>query len=184
MLHRPGRSGFLRLVGLHPCRFAIGAFVLLLNGVSGISSSVVSHSVLPLERLTLMPVVSLFPGLWYALGVSVAWQGLLTCAVFRAKQGGAWLTLGYLALALDGFAYGFALSELLFAYGQARALLLLCLCAGCGLAGIVIRLYCFIAQDPEDAVPFWRLYAPACRGLALLIALQGIVMPLCLYKPV
>lgn len=180
---------FLQMVSGHPYRFFICASLLMLNIVSGVSTNLMLCGGAESERLLAVLSLSGAPEAAWALAGSTVWNVLLTAAVFYGRGGGWRSFAAYAACACEGFLYGFSLSALLFVYGAPRVLPALLFAAVCGMAGMVLRLYCFVYEPPaaqrntRAPLRFWlQSYAPVWQGLLVNIFLQAVLLPYCLVR--
>lgn len=177
-------NSFLQMVSVHPYRFFVCASLLMLNIVSGVSSNILLFGEQESERLLAVLSRSGTPDIARALGSAMIWNALLTCAIFYGRDGGVRSLTAYAACACEGFLYGFALSALLFLYGAPRLLPALVVSAVCGMAGMVLRLYCFVYEPagamraPNSSFRQWlRNYAPVWQGMLANVFLQAALLP-------
>ncbi len=179
------QGGFLKIVGRHPFRFILGACTLGLCVLCGVSSSLLFHGQAAAQLPSLAALPHGVTALWRAMLCAIAWQTMLTSAVCYGKNGGSGAAVALFAFGLEGFTYGFALSELLFSYGERGVPALALSAALCGMMGIVLRLYWFL----RDEETFADAKTPQGRRgvrepirfvgrLAFLALLQGGCMPL------
>ena len=186
-IHIAEQTGFLHIVGRHPYRFILGACTLGLCIVCGASSSVIFHAQAT-PQTTLSGYLDINAALlWRALLCAAAWQAMLTCAVSYAREGGGRIAAALFAFGIEGFTYGFTLSELLFVYGG-KGVWAACMgTAMCGMMGIVLRLYWFLREETAPADVGKRKARARIENvrllyrLTMLVLLQGGVTPLLVY---
>ncbi|MDO5110895.1 MAG: hypothetical protein Q4E65_01180 [Clostridia bacterium] len=180
-------SGFLKTVGRHPYRFMFSACALGLCILCGVSSNILFHGQDVAQAVISDYLCIDTAVLWRALLCAALWQTMLTCAVAYGREGGTRIAAALAAFGLEGFTYGFTLSELLFAYGEKGIAVLSLAAATCGMMGIVLRLYWFLWEEPTPADAGTRNRrkgsAPVrlIGKLAFLVLLQGLVTPLAVY---
>ncbi len=155
-----------------PYRFAIGFFLVILHFISGITTNLHFYGV-GLSAFTDYAAGAVplsFPSLLGAL----LWQSMLSCAVLGAWNGGAAILFAAAALGLESFVFGFSMSELLFHYGEKGVLMLTIVTLLNGMAGLMLRFFCFLAGGEEQK---GRPPAAIWKRLLLIILIQGLLLP-------
>lgn len=177
--------GFLNIVGRHPFRFILSACTLGLCILCGVSSSLLFHGQAAVRLPACADMQLCAAALLRATLCAAAWQTMLASAVCYGKEGGSRAAVALSAFGLEGLAYGFALSELLFSYGEKGMPALSLAAAICGMMGVVLRLYWFLQEDDARMDAAKRKERGTSKAalrfagrLAVLTLLQGCVMPL------
>ncbi len=170
------RGPFLSTLSRRPYRFAASVFFVVLNFISGMNTnmfffaegmSAFSPHMASALPLSLPPVLG-----------AAAWQVMLTSAAVYGNGGGMRMLPAIGALSAESFVLGFSISELLFHHGEAWIMLLLLLTAINGMAGIMLRIFCFIMpENMKNSLREGRPYASICKSLVIITLMQSILIP-------